>query len=53
MLPTEKKTEEKTDDSGDAQSSWKSPSEDFDKDLLDFFAPKNSTDGASLFSSVG
>ena len=53
VLPTEKKTEEKTDDSGDAQSSWKSPSEDFDKDLLDFFAPKNSTDGENLFPSVG
>ena len=53
VLPTEKKTEEKTDDSGDAQSAWKSPSEDFDKDLLDFFAPKNSTDGENLFPSVG
>ena len=54
VLPTEKKTEKKTDDSWDAQSAWKSPTtEDFDKDLLDFFAPKNSTDGASLFSSVG
>ena len=40
ILPTEKKTEEKTDDSWDTQSSWKSPSEDFDKDLLDFFAQK-------------
>ena len=53
VLPTEKKVEEKTEKSWDAQSSWKFPSEDFDKDLLDFFAPKNSTDGASLFSSVG
>ena len=53
ILPTEKKIEEKTDDSWDTQSSWKSPSEDFDKDLLDFFDQKNSTDGASLFSSVG
>ena len=53
VLPTEKKTEEKTDDSGDAQSAWKSPSEDFDKDLLDFFAPKNSTDGENSFPSVG
>ena len=54
VLPTEKKTEEKTDDSWDAQSSWKSPTtEDFDKDLLDFFAPKNSTDGENLFPSVG
>ena len=50
---TEKKTEEKTDDSWDAQRSWKSPSEDFDKDLLDFLAPKNSTDGENLFPSVG
>ena len=54
VLPTEKKVEEKTDDSWDAQSSWKSPTtEDFDKDLLDFFAPKNSTDGENLFPSVG
>ena len=53
ILPTEKKTEEKTDDSWDTQSSWKSPSEDFDKDLLDFFAPKNSTDGENSFPSVG
>ena len=54
VLPTEKKTEEKTDDSWDAQSSWKtSTTEDFDKDLSDFFDQKNSTDGASLFSSVG
>lgn len=53
VLPTEKKTEEKTDDSGDAQSSWKSPSEDFDKDLLDFFAPKNSTDRGDSFPSFG
>ena len=54
VLPTEKKTEKKTDDSWDAQSSWKSPTtEDFDKDLLDFFAPKNSTDGGDSFPSVG
>ena len=53
VLPTEKKTEKKTDDSWDAQRSWKSPSEDFDKDLLDFFAPKNSTDGGDSFPSVG
>ena len=54
VLPTEKKTEKKTDDSWDAQSAWKSPTtEDFDKDLLDFFAPKNSTDGENLFPSVG
>ena len=54
VLPTEKKVEEKTDDSWDAQSSWKSPTtEDFDKDLLDFFAPKNSTDGENSFPSVG
>ena len=54
VLPTEKKTEEKTDDSWDAQSSWRSSTtEDFDKDLLDFFAPKNSTDGENLFPSVG
>ena len=54
VLPTEKKTEKKTDDSWDAQSAWKSPTtEDFDKDLLDFFAPKNSTDGGDSFPSVG
>ena len=54
VLPTEKKTEEKTDDSWDAQSSWRSSTtEDFDKDLLDFFAPKNSTDGGDSFPSVG
>ena len=58
VLPTEKKTEkkveEKTEKSWDAQSSWKpSTTEDFDKDLLDFFAPKNSTDGENLFPSVG
>ena len=54
ILPTEKKVEKKTDDSWDAQSAWKSPTtEDFDKDLLDFFAPKNSTDGENLFPSVG
>ena len=54
VLPTEKKTEEKADNSWDAQSSWKSPTtEDFDKDLLDFFAPKNSTDGENSFPSVG
>ena len=54
ILPTEKKIEEKTDDSWDAQSAWKSPTtEDFDKDLLDFFAPKNSTDGGDSFPSVG
>ena len=52
--PTEKKVEKKTDDSWDAQSAWKSPTtEDFDKDLLDFFTPKNSTDGENLFPSVG
>ena len=54
VLPTEKKVEEKTEKSWDAQSAWKSPTtEDFDKDLLDFFAPKNSTDGENLFPSVG
>ena len=54
VLPTEKKTEKKTDNSWDAQSSWRSSTtEDFDKDLLDFFAPKNSTDGENLFPSVG
>ena len=54
ILPTEKKVEKKTDDSWDAQSAWKSPTtEDFDKDLLDFFTPKNSTDGENLFPSVG
>ena len=57
ILPTEKKTEKKTeekaDNSWDAQSSWKFPSEDFDKDLLDFFAIKNSTDGGDSFPSVG
>ena len=54
VLPTEKKTEKKTDDSWDAQNAWKSPTtEDFDKDLLDFFAPKNSTDGGDSFPSVG
>ena len=54
VLPTEKKTEKKTDDSWDAQSAWKSPTtEDFDKDVLDFFAPKNSTDGGDSFPSVG
>ena len=53
ILPTEKKVEEKTEKSWDAQRSWKSPSEDFDKDLLDFFAPKNSTDGENSFPSVG
>ena len=54
VLPTEKKTEKKTDDSWDAQNAWKSPTtEDFDKDLLDFFAPKNSTDGENSFPSVG
>ena len=54
VLPTEKKVEEKTEKSWDAQSSWKSPTtEDFDKDLLDFFAPKNSTDGGDSFPSVG
>ena len=45
ILPTEKKTEEKTDDSWDAQSAWKSSTtEDFDKDLLDFFAPSSALD---------
>ena len=54
ILPTEKKVEEKADNSWDAQDSWKSSTtEDFDKDLLDFFAPKNSTDGGDLFPSVG
>lgn len=54
VLPTEKKVEEKTEKSWDAQSSWRSSTtEDFDKDLLDFFAPKNSTDGENLFPSVG
>ena len=54
ILPTEKKTEEKTEKSWDTQSSWKSSTtEDFDKDLLDFFAPKNSTDGGDSFPSVG
>ena len=54
VLPTEKKTEKKTDDSWDAQSAWKSPTtEDFDKDLLDFFAPKNSTDRGDSFPSFG
>ena len=54
ILPTEKKVEEKTEKSWDAQSSWRSSTtEDFDKDLLDFFAPKNSTDGENSFPSVG
>ena len=58
VLPTEKKTEkkveEKTEKSWDTQSSWKpSTTEDFDKDLLDFFAPENSTDGGDSFPSVG
>ena len=54
ILPTEKKTEEKTEKIWDAQNSWKSSTtENFDKDLLDFFAPKNSTDGGDLFPSVG
>ena len=54
ILPTEKKVEEKADNSWDAQNSWKSSTtEDFDKDLLDFFAPKNSTDGGDSFPSVG
>ena len=54
VLPTEKKVEEKVEESWDPQNSWKSSTtEDFDKDLLDFFAPENSTDGGDSFPSVG